>query len=119
MDLTPAEMAAFKVNHFAARAMNSFAAHVEARKYHLHEMEMEAKFTAAVNSPALAYTRTRYAGGSAYVTAYHFDRTSPTGVLAAASCLNFDRAVAILDARGASFPLSPTEGLQSSGAVLE
>jgi hypothetical protein len=73
-----------------------------------------ATFAEAIVHPDFAYARTRFTGGSAFVTAYLRDPSSPTGVLGFWSHPDFDEAVRLMDAAGRPFPLSPTEGLRGS-----
>lgn len=91
-------------------------AHCVAFAAYNHERCMAANFARAVESSNYAYSRALPAGSQLYVVAYGYDRHSPTGVSRMASCLNFDEAVAIMDAAGKPFPLSPVEGLNKSGA---
>jgi hypothetical protein len=79
--------------------------------------EHPAKVRAALLDPRCTHTRFRSFGSSGYVTVYHRDHTSPTGVMAAvgASAELFDKIYAELRADGllssSKSPLSPTEGL--------
>lgn len=72
-------------------------------------------FTAAANHPNFAYSRAR-AERNGGVHIYHRDPTSPTGVWVAAWLMDTTKAMEILDAAGRTSPLSPTEGLNKSGA---
>ena len=92
-------------------------AHIAAYTAFRHERTMAENFAKAVASDQFAYARCLYAGGSAFVVAYGRDPKSPTGVTRIGSCLDFYEAVAIMDAAGRPFPLSPTEGLNKSGAT--
>ncbi len=79
--------------------------------------EHPAKVRAALLDPRCTHTRFRSFGSSGYVTVYHRDQTSPTGVMAAvgASAELFDRIYNELKAAdllsSSKSPLSPTEGL--------
>lgn len=92
-------------------------AHVWAFNAHRHERTLAENFAKAVASQKFAYARCQSAGGSAFVVAYGHDANSPSGVTRIGSCLDFNEAVAIMDAAGRPFPLSPTEGLNKSGAT--
>ena len=91
-------------------------AHIHTFNAYKHERKLAEDFAASLAMPNYAYSRCLHAGGSAYVVAYCYDKTSPTGVSRVASCLDFDEAVRIMDSVGRPFPLSPTEGLNKSGA---
>lgn len=95
---------------------NNFSQHVADAFNHQLTKNMAEKFETAVRHPNFAYTRFRPNVG---VTAYHRNPTSPTGVLAAASVRTLEDAREILDKVGRAFPLSPTEGLNKSGAGRE
>ena len=73
-------------------------------------------FEAAILDPRYAYARTRSVCGCKVVTAYLKDNTSPTGVVGFWN-MDFDAAILLMDAIGRPFPLSPTEGLNKSGAT--
>jgi hypothetical protein len=79
--------------------------------------EHPAKVRAALLDPRCTHTRFRSFGSSGYVTVYHRDATSPTGVFAAvgASAELFDKIYNELRTAGllssSKSPLSPTEGL--------
>ena len=75
-------------------------------------------FKAAISSPSFAYARAKAIGGSMSVLIYCRDKASPTGVVLSGSHDHMGEAVALLDAAGRPFPYSPTEALQSSGALL-
>jgi hypothetical protein len=90
-------------------------AHLSDFKAYMRVREMVKDFSNALSLPEYAYSRCLMAGGSRYVAAYAYDSKSPTGVIWIASCLDFDEAVSIMDSKGKSFPLSPTEGLNKTG----
>ncbi len=93
-----------------------FASHITARATFLKDIEQRNKFAAAVKAPEYAYSRHR--DGATLV--YHYDAKSPTGVICAIGywCAEgTDWAVSVLDAAARPFPLSPTEGLNKSGAT--
>lgn len=79
--------------------------------------EHPAKVRAALLDPKCSHTRFRPFGSGGYVTIYHRNETSPTGVLAAVGCDSklFDEIYEALRAEGlvssSKSPLSPTEGL--------
>lgn len=86
--------------------------------------EQKAAFAAALASPDFAYTRVRSWRADGYVESdadyivyvYRRDRTSPSGVILAASLGNYVVAMELIDAAKKPGPLSPTEGLNKSGA---
>lgn len=69
-------------------------------------------FEKQLHAPEFRYTRFRPNFG---VTIYNYDGQSPTGVHAGAT-IDMEDARKLLDATGRPFPLSPTEGLNKSGA---
>lgn len=91
-------------------------AHIQAHAMHVRTLARVEQFRSAVASPAFAYARARMICGSWVVTAYCRDANSPTGVLSAGSC-DDPLATQILYAAGRTSPLSPTEGLNKSGAI--
>ena len=90
-----------------------FAHHVYVTQYEMHRISANEKFRQSVMSPEFAYTRYRPNFG---VTAYLRDSSSPTGVLAGGTAWSLEDGTAILDSVAKPFPLSPTEGLNKSGA---
>lgn len=79
--------------------------------------EHPAKVRAALLDPRCTHTRFRPFGNDGYVTIYHADPTSPTGVMAACGADEklFDQIYNDLRSEGlissSKSPLSPTEGL--------
>lgn len=92
-----------------------FDTHIQAYKFNQQRLAQMSKFIDAVANPAFAYSRARPICGTYVVTAYLRNAQSPTGIQAEASC-DMEDAVKIMDAFGRPFPLSPTEGLNKSGA---
>jgi hypothetical protein len=90
-----------------------FAYHVYETKEVMARRARNQGFAKSVNSPDFAYSRSRNFG----VTAYLRNKASPTGVLADGTAWDLKDAAFILDCKGKAFPLSPTEGLNKSGAV--
>jgi hypothetical protein len=84
-----------------------------------------AAFEAAVSSPNFAYTRAKSWRADGWVEnkwdyivyVYHRNPTSPTGVTCEGSLSNIDEADRLLAKHGRPSPLSPTEGLNKSGAT--
>lgn len=73
-----------------------------------------AAFIAAVAAPAYAYSRNRY--GMVFI--YHRDPKSPTGVHCAIGSGDIAFADDVIREVRNNSPLSPTEGLNKSGAYL-
>lgn len=72
----------------------------------------DGKFVAALRAPNYAYSRNRMGA----VWAYGYDAT-PTGVRLICGHADIARANELIDLVGRAFPLSPTEGLNKSGAA--
>jgi len=81
---------------------------VEAQQHAEHP----AKVREALASPKLSHTRARRWGSYWFITIYHRDETSPTGVRAAESCNEalFNELQRDLKLSSSYSPLSPTEG---------
>lgn len=93
-----------------------FTAHIDTRAAYLRDIARRAEFVEAANSPNYAYSR--YRDGATHI--YHYDPKSPTGVTNAIGYWSPEGpawAISVLDAAARPFPLSPTEGLNKSGAV--
>lgn len=99
-------------------ARRAALAAVQAERMANQQAKRAEDFAAAIVHPNFAYARARMICGTYTVFIYVSDAKSPTGVTLAGSSDDFEAAVAALDAAGRSFPLSPTEALQSSGARL-
>ena len=94
--------------------MYGFNQHVYDYKAHLEMEALKAKFVEAVKSPLYQYARFR----QNCVWAYHQDDKSPTGVVLACGMPDVDFADQMIREIRNNSPLSPTEGLKSSGAYL-
>lgn len=88
-------------------------AHVDAFRAFQKMENHKIDFVAAVASPKYAYARFRQ--NSVWV--YHKDDKSPTGVLMACGMHDIDFAEKVIRRLQDNSPLSPTEGLNKSGAV--
>lgn len=110
-------MSIMSTEEYEAKKAAREAAYAERRAAQQREFEaayvrrVEA-FKEQLNSPEFRYSRFRPNLG---VTIYLYDPKSPTGVHAGAT-INFEDAVPLMDENGRPFPLSPTEGLNKSGA---
>lgn len=98
--------------YYGGRYHEAHDQHLIDTYYEMLRRKMNAAFWADIHKPEFAYSRAKSWG----VIAYMRNPTSPTGVLAGATAANLEDAAAMLDAKGKPFPLSPTEGLNKSGA---
>lgn len=88
----------------------------EAQSAHL-AAQRRVEFIQALHSDAFSHARAdMFKGRPSSVRIYVKHADSPSGVVCAATLGDFDEAVALMDAAGRSFPLSPTEGLRGSRA---
>jgi len=99
----------------ARHAVQTAAKALQEAKDNHRQAEIRVEFIRAMYADDFSHARCgMFQGKPSSVSLYRKDPESPSGVSRSVVMPDFDSAVALLDAAGIPFPLSPTEGLRKA-----